>query len=111
MDESGEGRHLGDPARLAQWRRRLLAKGGEVAKALEELLAGKEVDLGAALAPGKPADDPELRLRGFLERIDRGIKRSRTDRFGRCGVCGAALPAHALDEVPWTERCAQHPES
>jgi RNA polymerase-binding transcription factor DksA len=61
-------------------------------------------------APGKPADDPETRLRGFLERIDRCIKAWGTPRWGHCAVCGEPIAPAVLDEVPWTERCPRHVE-
>ena len=97
---------MADDPKLREWKRRLLARGGDIARQLEELLAGKEVDLAGV--PEAGTADKELRLRRFLELIDRGIKRADTGRFGRCSVCGEALPAAVLDERPWTERCAQH---
>ena len=101
--------HLRDPGKVRGWKRLLLAKGSEIAARLEQLLSGKEVDLSGGIPPPLlPADDPELRLRRFLEQIDRGIKRAATDRFGRCAVCGDALAAVLLDEAPWTERCGAH---
>jgi RNA polymerase-binding transcription factor DksA len=99
--------YLRDSNRLRGWKRQLLAKGAEVAQMLEDLLAGKDVDLGQGI-PELGADDKELRLRRFLELIDRGIKRAGSDRFGRCAVCGVAVPEAVLDERPWTERCADH---
>ncbi len=99
--------HLRDPGRVRAWKRALLAKGADVAKLLEDLLAGKDVTLDEGI-PQLGADDDELRLRRFLELIDRGIKRAETGRFGRCAVCGVALPAAVLDQRPWTERCPQH---
>ena len=103
-----EDGHVKDSVRLRAWKRALLAKGSDVADLLEQVLAGKDVDLGAGI-PQLGADDKELRLRRFLELIDRGVKRAGTDRFGRCAVCGEALAQAALDEQPWTERCALHP--
>ncbi len=100
--------HLHDLARILQWKRKLLAKGGEVARLLEQVLSGKEVDLGQGI-PELGATDKELRLRRFLAQIDRAIKRAKDDRFGRCAVCGDPLPQAVLDERPWTERCARHP--
>jgi len=97
-----------DAARVRAWKRQLLAKGGEVARQLEDLLAGKEVNLGGV--PEFGTADKELRLRRFLEMIDRAIKRVETDRFGRCAVCGDPLAPELLDERPWTERCATHAE-
>ena len=103
-----EDGYLRDSVRLRAWKRALLAKGADVASLLEQLLSGKDVDLGAGI-PQLGADDKELRLRRFLELIDRGIKRTGTDRFGRCAVCGDPLAQLVLDEQPWTERCVLHP--
>jgi hypothetical protein len=100
--------YLRDLVRVRAWKRALLAKGADVARMLEEVLSGKEVSLDAGI-PLLGEGDKELRLRRFLELIDRGIKRTGTDRFGRCAVCGDALPEAVLDERPWTERCALHP--
>lgn len=94
---------------LRKWKRELLAKGSDVAAQLEALLAGKNVDLAGV--PELGTDDKEIRLRRFLEMIDRGIKRAGTEKFGRCGVCGEEIPAAVLDERPWTERCARHAET
>jgi hypothetical protein len=99
--------HLRDPGRVRGWKRALLGKGQDVARLLEEMLAGKEVDLGGV--PLLAASDEEQRLRQFLDLIDRGIKRTGTDKYGRCAVCGDALAAAVLDEQPWSERCAAHP--
>lgn len=87
----------------------LLKKGGEVAALLEALLAGKDVDLNALPPPKDPKDDPELRLRRFLEQIDWAIKAWGSDAWGRCRVCGAALDARALAERPWLQHCSAHP--
>ncbi len=100
--------YLRDPTRVRSWKRALLARGSTVAHLLEEILAGKEVSLDERI-PRLGADDKELRLRRFLEMIDRCIKRAETNRFGRCAVCGTALPQAVLDERPWTERCIAHP--
>lgn len=96
-----------DDVKVREWKRKLLAKGGEIARQLEDLLAGKDVDLSAGI-PEFGTTDKELRLRRFLDSIDRGIKRADTGRFGRCAVCGVDIPAAVLDERPWTERCAEH---
>ena len=87
-------------------RKTLLRKGAEVAKKLEDLLAHKDVDLSQGIPfPLHPDEDDELRLRRFLELIDRRIK---TARFGCCTVCDERLPDSALDEAPWLERCPRH---
>ena len=52
-----------DPA----WKSALLHKGQDVADLLEAVLSGKEVDLASLPVPSGPDQDPELRLRNFLE--------------------------------------------
>lgn len=100
--------HLRDEARLQRRKRRLLAKGSDVAKQLETLMNGLEVDLLNLPPPRLPDEDPLLRLRRFLDIIDRGIKACGTPAFGRCRTCGVPLDAAVLDEAPWTERCPAH---
>ena len=100
--------HLRDTNRVRAWKRALLAKGADVAGLLQQVLDGKDVDLGAGI-PELGATDKELRLRRFLELIDRNIKRTENGRFGRCAVCGDPIPAAVLDEAPCTERCEKHP--
>ena len=102
--------HLGDPQRRAAWRRRLLGKGAEVASALEAILSGKEVDLQTIGVAVKASENVELRLRAFLDRIDRSIKAFDTEPWGRCRVCAQPFGAAALDETPWLERCDRHEE-
>jgi hypothetical protein len=84
----------------------LLRKGQQVATALEAIMSGKEVDLAALLPPGPSRD--EIRLREFLEQIDRAIKSFDTDSYGRCDVCKAHLDPAELRERPWLSRCPLH---
>jgi RNA polymerase-binding transcription factor DksA len=93
-----------DPA----WKSALLHKGQDVADALEALMSGKEVDLASLPAPTNPHESPELRLRKFLDQIDRAIKAFDTDAFGRCEVCGANLARSDLQEKPWLATCPAH---
>jgi RNA polymerase-binding transcription factor DksA len=93
-----------DPA----WKSALLHKGQDVADLLEAVLSGKEVDLTSLPVPSGPDQDPELRLRNFLEQIDRAIKAFDTDAFGRCEVCGMNLDRTALQQQPWLATCPAH---
>jgi len=102
------GFHLEDRTSQERWRRHLLSKGGQVAKALEDILAGKDVRLEDLPLTGKAGEDAETRARIFLARIDRAIKAVGTRRFGRCKVCGIPLAGAVLDERPWEERCLEH---
>jgi len=90
------------------WKPALLRKGKEVAELLEAVLWGKDVDLSSMPAPASPAEDPELRLRSFLDQIDRAIRAFDTDRYGRCEVCGVDLDRRAIDQEPWLATCPAH---
>lgn len=87
----------------------LLRKGGEVAAQLSALLDKKEVNLSNLPAPKDPNEDPELRLRRFLDQIDRAIKAFGTERFGTCSVCGTPIDPQVLAERPWLQSCPKHP--
>ncbi|MCA1825519.1 MAG: hypothetical protein LC689_01090 [Myxococcales bacterium] len=95
---------IADPA----WKSALLHKGQDVADLLEAVLSGKDVDLAALPVPLGPDQDPELRLRGFLEQIDRAIKAFDTNAYGRCQLCGVDLQRDALQQQPWLAMCAVH---
>ena len=95
---------IADPA----WKSALLHKGQDVADLLEALLSGKEVDLTSLPVPLRPDEDPELRLRRFIEQIDRAIKAFDTDAFGRCERCGVDLDRAALRQQPWLATCPVH---
>jgi len=95
---------IADPA----WKSALLHKGQDVADLLEELLSGKNVDLASLPVPVAPGQDPELRLRNFLDQIDRALKMFDTDAYGRSQVCGTDLDRVALREQPWLATCPAH---
>lgn len=94
-----------DPA----WKKQLLKKGAEVAAMLSALLDKKEVNLASLPPPKDPKEDPELRLRRWLNAIDRAIKAFGTEEYGRCAVCGEELDPRALAEAPWLMNCTKHP--
>ena len=95
---------IADPA----WKSALLHKGKDVADLLEAVLSGKDVDLASLPVPSGPGEDPELRLRNFLDQIDRAINAFETDAFGRCQFCGADLDRGALQQQPWLATCPVH---
>src|SRR5437773_12014933 len=90
------------------WKSALLHKGQDVADLLEALLSGKEVDLDSLPVPLTGDQDPELRLRNFLEQIDRAIKAFDTDAYGRCERCGVDLDRRELQDRPWLATCHEH---
>lgn len=95
---------IADPA----WKSALLHKGQDVAELLEAVLFGKNVDLSSLPVPFGPGQDPELRLRSFLDQIDRAIKAFDTDAYGRCQFCGVDLDRDALQQQPWLSTCSAH---
>ena len=90
------------------WKSALLHKGQDVADMLEAVLSGREVDLASLPVPLGPGQDPELRLRSFLEQIDRAIKAFDSDAFGRCQFCGVDLDHASLAQQPWLATCPVH---
>jgi RNA polymerase-binding transcription factor DksA len=90
------------------WKSALLHKGQDVADMLEAVLSGKNVDLASLPVPFGPDQDPELRLRHFLDQIDRAIKMFDTDAYGRCQMCGVDLDHAALQQQPWLAACPVH---
>ena len=97
---------IADPA----WKSALLHKGKDVADLLEAVLSGKDVDLASLPVPSGPGEAPELRLRNFLDQIDRAIETFDTDEFGRCQLCGADLDRGSLQQQPWLATCPVHAE-
>lgn len=93
------------PEDRQRWRTKLLAKGGEVAAMLEELLANKEVDL--AKLDLRMVDDEkepkEKRLRRYFDLLMRRMRSVDHPRFGFAPARGAFLSAAELDEMPWIE--------
>jgi RNA polymerase-binding transcription factor DksA len=89
---------------LARLRRRLLAKGRELAEILAELMAGQSP--GAAdLLDAEPGETKIEKVRRYLDLVDRAIKRVPAGKYGTCIECGRPLPRALLSEIPWTERC------
>ena len=87
---------------------RINQKGLEVATKLAELKAGQNVTLADMASPGLDIEamTKEERIRAFLDLINASRTRLMSGDYGRCRSCDAMLGPAALDEVPWTERCA-----
>lgn len=90
-----------------RWKQKLLAKGQEISTKLEELLAGKEVDLQKLelkkSAEGEPNMPPEKRLRNYLDLVMRRMRAVDHPRFGFDTTRNAFLSVGELDEVPWID--------
>ena len=92
---------------LDRARAALRAKQAEIAKKLEELLAGQNVTLDNIPLPQEddPSEPPVERLRRFLRILQGAADRLRSDEYGRCLRCGAEFTAAEVAETPWVERC------
>lgn len=93
------------PNDRARWRRLLLAKGQDIAKRLEDILAGKDVSLDdfSLFAKGEPAEPPEKRLRRYFDQVMRSLRAVDRPRFGFDPVRGTYVAIAVLDETPWIE--------
>lgn len=99
-----------DPATTERLRRALLERGRTLATLLADVMAGKQAPSLESLLAQKPGERPEETLRRALDQIEqrRHLLEAGDDRYGRCDVCGVALGAAELDELPWADRCATH---
>jgi RNA polymerase-binding transcription factor DksA len=101
-----------EPDTRARMRRGLMRKGRELAGLLADVLAG--LDRSRALRglalDDKPGERPEEKLRRYLGLVEarRSLLDAGSDDYGRCEMCGAELPAMALVEMPWADRCPAH---
>ena len=88
----------------------MLDRGRTLATLLADVLAGKRPPSLEALLAQKPGARPEEVLRRALDPVEarRRALEAGDDRYGRCDVCGVALSAAALDDMPWADRCAAH---
>lgn len=88
-----------------RWKKRLLAKGGEIAAKLEEILANKDVsldDLGLKMVDDDK-EPKEKRLRRYFDHIMKRLKVVDDPRFGFDPKEGRFLTVTELDEVPWID--------
>jgi len=88
-----------------RWKQALLAKGQEISTKLEELLAGKEVDL-EKIELTQAADSketPERRLRNYLDLVMRRMRAVEDPRFGFDKERNAFLSVAEIDEMPWID--------
>lgn len=83
-------------------------KGWAVAQKLMAVKARQNLDLSDI--KGATMDDldepPEVRLRRYLDQINRARARLQSGEYGSCLQCGAPFSAGQLDEMPWVELCA-----
>ncbi|MBX3154472.1 MAG: hypothetical protein KF773_00605 [Deltaproteobacteria bacterium] len=97
-------------------RRGLLDRGMTLATLLAEAMSGRsgvdERRLTALGVGGKPGMTLREKLRWALDRVEsrRRLLDARDDAYGRCEVCHADLGELALGEMPWADRCRNHPD-
>jgi len=87
---------------------RINQKGLEVATKLAEFKAGQDITLSEMGTSGfdVAALTKEERIRAYLDLVNDARTRLMSGDFGRCLACDAELVPAALDEMPWTQRCA-----
>ena len=102
MSDTDEG------ARRSLRLQRINQKGLEVATRLAELKAGQNITLSEMMTPGLDVEamTKEERIRAFLDLINASRTRLMSGVYGQCLACGVEIAPAALDEIPWTERCA-----
>lgn len=91
-------------ADLERLRRKLLAKGQELATKLSQLLEG-QTPAGLDELAALPGERPEEKLRRYLAIIQARLGAIRAGGYGRCERCGAELSVAELDEMPWADAC------
>ena len=95
-------------------RRKVLAKGAQIAKLLEKLLAGEDIRLESIPLLGDP--NPSWlkieRVRYYHKMLNEALKRIDDRTVGFCAVCDQPIPVAELLELPWADvgsQCADKP--
>ena len=90
---------------LQEMRRKGLAKGAEIAKLLEGLLAGEDIRLEGIPLLGDP--NPSWleieRVRYYLKMLNEARRRIDEGTAGFCSVCENPIPVAELMELPWAD--------
>jgi RNA polymerase-binding transcription factor DksA len=89
---------------LTRLRRRLLAKGRDLAEQLAALMAGLS-PRATDLLDAKPGETKIEKVRRYLDLVDRKIKAIAAGSYGHCEGCDAPFPYAVLAELPWIARC------
>jgi RNA polymerase-binding transcription factor DksA len=90
---------------LARLKKRLLAKGRDLAEQLAALMAGLKPK-ATDLLDARPGETPIEKTRRYLTVVDRKIKAIAAGTYGSCEGCGKAFPYALLAELPWMDRCS-----
>jgi DnaK suppressor protein len=95
----------------------LLARRAEIVAKVEALGAhdpaevanlgfGKRIGDATAYAVGRMTDAYQARtIYATVADIDEALERLDAGTYGRCVICGTALPAERLEAVPWAGLC------
>ncbi|GAA4869651.1 TraR/DksA family transcriptional regulator [Serinicoccus chungangensis] len=100
-------------------RTELEAKRAEVVAQMEQLSApiqdqgsisfGKRVGDGTAMAVDRlTAVGAHDNLQGLLDEIGTALEAVEDGSYGRCRVCGEAIPEGRLEARPWATTCVRH---
>jgi DnaK suppressor protein len=67
---------------------------------------GKRIGDATSYAVGRMNDAYQARtIYATVADIDQALERLDAGTYGRCAVCGNAIPAERLAAVPWAARC------
>ena len=87
--------------------KRIARKAWELNQKLTEAMSKQNATLATMDLPGegKPGETKLERLRRYFNLVVSAQKRSRTEDYGLCLVCGEPIAAPLLEEMPWRPRC------
>ena len=70
---------------------------------------GKRVGEGTSQAVDRLSAVPaHAKLLDLLAEVDRALAKLEDGTYGRCDVCGVAIPPGRLEARPWATRCLAH---
>jgi RNA polymerase-binding transcription factor DksA len=97
------------PEELDKNKHAVLKKLKEVAKKLEDLLAGQEVNLPSMPLLGQqdPTWDKITRTRFYMKMLDAVVKGILKGNYGYCCVCHNPIAKVELSEMPWADTCGK----
>lgn len=97
---------------LAQKETELEANLAEITKPIGEagtISFGKRIGEGTSMAVDRlTAVSTQEQLLAMLRDVRRARERITDGTYGRCEVCGEAIPAGRLEARPWAVKCIKH---
>ena len=57
---------------------------------------------------GGPVEEFLQRAKAELDDVEVSLRRLEEGTYGTCEICGCAIPASRLEELPMTRTCGEH---